>query len=107
MSEPQISVREYGYQVLLTLDDDGTPIVPSGWDCGERMIEVEPGIWQEPTMVAIDKYLREHVGALIAKPLEPKIPAAFQRGQDRRSAVLGPAGTLVQGDDVSVAQDRS
>lgn len=59
MSEPKLTIIRDMAWVRVNLDDDGTPLVPYGWDCGERMIEVEPGQWQGPTMVMIEKYLRE------------------------------------------------
>lgn len=53
--------------VVLRLDYDGTPIVPSGWDCGERMIEVEPGVWKEPTMFMVENWLRPRIEDALRK----------------------------------------
>ncbi len=48
----RLTARKITAYVPVPLDTDGTPL-----HHGERMVEVEPGHWMDPTLAAIMDYL--------------------------------------------------
>lgn len=52
--ETKLQVTKWSYWQPVATDTDGTPL-----SHGERMIEVEPGKWMDPLMVAVLKYLNQ------------------------------------------------
>lgn len=46
--QPEITVRKIAAYVPVNLDDDGTPLNLHG----ERMVEIEPGVWADPLAAA-------------------------------------------------------
>ena len=52
----EIEIRKMEYLAQVAVDADGTPL-----SHGERMIEVEPGVWKDPAVVAAEDFLRAHL----------------------------------------------
>ena len=56
----QVDVKKVAYWQPVALDADGTPLLR-----GERMVEVEPGVWKDPVIVAAENFLRPYVARLM------------------------------------------
>ena len=52
MTGPEIKVTKLGARVPVPVDEDGTPL-----SHGERMTEIEPGVWMHPVWAALMDYL--------------------------------------------------
>ena len=55
--EPRLTVTKVSYWQPVAVDADGTPL-----HHGERMTEVEPGVWADPLFVAIMDFLEQAGG---------------------------------------------
>jgi hypothetical protein len=53
MDDVKLTVRMESYVIQLPLDEDGTPTY-----MGERLVEVEPGLWMHPDGIALQGFLK-------------------------------------------------
>lgn len=55
----EIKVAKRACWLPFNLDADGAPLA-----AGERMVEIEPGLWAHPDMAAILKLIQEAAGGV-------------------------------------------
>ena len=52
MTEPELKATKLREWVMVPVDEDGVPL-----SHGDRMTEIEPGVWMHPVWVALMDYL--------------------------------------------------
>lgn len=65
--DEMVETRKTGPTIALQCDADGTPLDPMD---GSRLVEVESGVWRNPTAMRAEQQMRETLDRALRRTLD-------------------------------------